>query len=71
MFYVNNLDIRQSRQAKQMDRVAMRSPLGLALANIFIGYYEEKLFSQMQKPPTYFRYVDNPFAICDHKAEAD
>ena len=49
----------------------MGSPLGLALANIFVGYYEEKLFSQMQKPPTYFRYVDDTFAIFDHKAEAD
>ena len=30
---------------KQTDGVAMRSPLGPALANIFVGYYEEKLFS--------------------------
>ena len=49
----------------------MGSPLGLALANIFVGYYEEKLFSQTQKPPTYFRYVDNTFAIFNHEAEAD
>ena len=49
----------------------MRSPLVLALANIFVGYYGEKLFSQMQKPPTYFRYVDDTFAIFDHEAEAD
>ena len=34
----------------------MGSPFGPALANIFVGYYEEKLFSQTQKPPTYFRY---------------
>ena len=25
----------------------------------------------MQKPPTYFRYVDDTFAIFDHKAKAD
>ena len=37
---------------KQTDGVAMRSPLGPALANIFVGYHEEKLFSQTQKPPT-------------------
>ena len=42
-----------------------------ALANVFVGYYEEKLFSQTQKPPTYFRYVDDAFAIFDHEAEAD
>ena len=49
----------------------MVSPLGPALADIFVGYYEEKLFSQTQKPPTYFRYVDDTFAIFDHEAEAD
>ena len=41
------------------------------MAEIFVGYYEEKLFSQTQKPPTYFRYVDDTFAIFDHEAEAD
>ena len=56
---------------KQTDEVAMGSPLGPALANIFVGYYEEKLFSQTQKPPTYFRYVDDTFAIFDHEAEVD
>ena len=55
----------------QTDGVAMGSPLGPALANIFVGYYEEKLFSQTQKPPTYFRYVDDTFAIFDHRAEAN
>ena len=49
----------------------MGSLLGPALANIFVGYYKEKLFSQMQKPPTYFRYVDNKLAIFYHEAEAD
>ena len=49
----------------------MGSLLGPALANIFVGYYEEKLFPQTQKPPTYFRFVDNTFAIFDHETEAD
>ena len=56
---------------KQTDGVAMESPLDPALANIFVGYYEEKLFSQTQKPTAYFRYVDNTFAIFDHETEAD
>ena len=49
----------------------MRSLLGPALANIVVGCYEEKLFSQTQKPPTYFKYVDDTFAIFDHEAETD
>ena len=56
---------------KQIDGAAMGSPLGPALANIFVGYYEEKLFFQTQKPPTYFRYLDDTFAIFDHEAEAN
>ena len=56
---------------KQTDVVAMGSPLGLALGNIFVGYYKEKLFYQTQKPPTYFRYVGDTFAIFDHETEAD
>ena len=59
---------------KPIDGVAMLllgSPLGPALANIFVEYYEEKLFSQTQKPPTCFRYVDDTLAIFDHEAEAD
>ena len=56
---------------KQTDGVAMGSPLGPVLANIFVGYYEEKLFSQTQKPPIYFKYADNTFVIFNHEAEAD
>ena len=56
---------------KQTDGVAMGSSLGPALANIFVRYYEEKLFSQTQKPLTYFRYVDDTLAIFDYEAEAD
>ena len=49
----------------------MGSPLGPVLANIFVGYYEQKLFFQTQKPPTYFRYVNDTLTIFDHDAEAD
>ena len=55
----------------QTDGVALGLSLVPALANVFVKYYEEKLFSQTQKPPTYFRYVDHAFAIFDHEAEAD
>ena len=56
---------------KQTDGIAMGSPLGPASANIFVGYYEEKLFSETRKPPIYFRYVDDTFAIFDQEAKAN
>ena len=56
---------------KQTDGVAMGLPLDPALANIVVGYYEEKLLSETQKPPTYFRYFDDTFVIFNHKAKAD
>ena len=38
---------------RQIDGVAMGSPLGPALANIFVGYYESKLFQTTSKPEMY------------------
>ena len=55
---------------QQTDGVAIASPLGAALANIFVGYYKENLFSQTQNPPAYFKYVDDSFIIFDREAEA-
>ena len=60
---------------KQLDSVAMCSPLGPALANIFVGFHESRLFDNTAKPGVYFRFVDDTFAIfgselgCDHFQE--
>ena len=56
---------------KPIDRVAMSSPLGPALANIFVGYYEEKIFSEISKPDVYFRYVDDTFAIFRNEKDSE
>ena len=39
----------------------MDSPLGPVLANIFVGYFESILFTNIEKPLNYFRYVDDIF----------
>ena len=48
---------------KQLDGVGMGSPLGPALANIFVGFHESRLFDNIAKPGVNFRYVDNSFVI--------
>ena len=49
----------------------MGSRLGPALANVFVGYYENERFTSVEKPLLYTRYVDDTFAIFISKAEAD
>ena len=52
---------------KQVDGVAMGSPLGPILADIFMGHLEDKMSSEIQQLLMYRRYVDDIFAICnDH-----
>ena len=48
---------------RQVDGVAMGSPLGPILANIFVGFNEMKLFNKVNRPLMYYRYVDDTFAV--------
>ena len=50
---------------------ALGSRLGPALANVFVGYYENDRFTSVEKPLLYTGYVDATFAIFISKAEAD
>ena len=45
--------------------------LGPAFANIFVGYYESKLFQTTSKPEMYYRYMDDTFVIFSNEDECD
>ena len=52
----------------QIDGVAMGSPLGPTLANIFMNFYEKHWLNDCPldiKPKYYRRYVDDIFVLCD------
>ena len=55
----------QNKLFKQVDGVAMGSPLGPSLANFFLGHFEKtEVFKQENIcPKMYMRYVDDIFAV--------
>ena len=52
-----------NKRYKQIDGVPMGSPLGPALANIFVEYQEEKLFIDNNQRLIYFRYVNDTYTM--------
>ena len=56
---------------RQTDDVAMGSPLGPALANIFVVYQETKLFLNVKKPLISYRCVDDAFAVFENKDDCE
>ncbi|XP_076069755.1 uncharacterized protein LOC143041631 [Oratosquilla oratoria] len=46
---------------QQKDGVSMGSPLGVLFANFFMGSVEKEVFSRIQQPMAYGRYIDDIF----------
>ena len=56
---------------QQIDGVAMGSPLGPILANIFVGAMEKQLFQSTDRPTVYVRYMDDIFAVFETNRNKD
>ena len=56
---------------RQTDGIALGSLLRTVLANIFVGYNQNKLFDFSVKPQFYKLYVDDTFAIFENEAECN
>ena len=55
----------------QIDGVAMGSPLGPVLANIFMCHFEERwVMNGKVRPSLWYRYVDDTFTMFDSKDTA-
>ena len=55
----------------QHDGVAMGSPLGPTLANIYMGFLESKIIPSFQDNIQYHRYVDDCFVIAENEQKLD
>ena len=53
----------------QIDNVAMGSPLGPVLANVFMGYHERNWINNCEnsKPVFSTMYVNDIFCLCEHE----
>ena len=59
----------QEKVYRQVDGVAMGSPLAPTLANLFMAHHEQTWTQSQHAPLTYFRYVDDIFCIFEGSVE--
>ena len=72
MINIINLRISYGQYYDQIDGVAMGSPLGPVLANIFMCHFEEKWVMSGQVCPSFwYRYVDDTFTMFENKDTAN
>ena len=55
----------------QVDGVAIGSPLGSTLANIFMGYLEYKVIPELLNQNIYLRYMDDCLVISKSREAND
>ena len=55
----------------QVDGVAMGSPLGPTLANIFMGHLEYKVIPELLDQNVYLRYMDDYLVISKSREDSD
>ena len=55
---------------RQIEGISMGSPLGLILANIFVGFQERHLFERFPRPFIYLRYVYDTFVSFGSRNDA-
>ena len=56
---------------REIDSVAMGSPLAPSFANLFFGYYEALLFKRANKTLMYYRYIDDTFPAFNDEDECN
>ena len=56
---------------RQIDGIAMGSPLSPLLANVFMASIEERLEQKINKLPLYRGYLDDILLTCNDQTEAD
>ena len=62
---------KRSNLWKQIDGVAMGSPLGVLFANTYMGFVEQRVFQRIPQPATYRRYIDDTFVITTTREAMD